>query len=174
MKMKYVLVFGLVIISGMTPASAGMFDDFRGYMNHLIGVDVEQDLNQNGAYREVIQTQPMVSDRVKSLSNIQNIKTMDQEMKRYNVNAISVQVEDTGERFYLVQNRGYVERYDGVVDIRVKCSSEDINDVADRVEDGKLGILERVEIMNTMRNKVEYSRVESNMFNFCLAGGVEA
>lgn len=174
MKIRYAFVLGIVLLSGVAPASAGVFDNIRGYMNHLMGVDVEQDMSQNAAYREVVMSQPMVSDRVKSLSNIQNIGLMDQEMERYKINAISVQVEDTNEKFYLVKGRGYVERYNEPVDIRVKCTGDDINEVAERVEDGKLGILERIEVMNKMKNKVEYSRVQGSMFNFCLAGGVTA
>ena len=172
-----ILILLMLSVSSVAPASAGFFDDVWEFVGNAeqnrgkLFDAVCGDTSQNKATGEVITTVSMVNNRVKRYNTVQNRERITPEMEHYGVNAVLVDVTDTGERFYIVRDKGIVDRFDGEVDARVEVTSGDVDFVMDRVEDGKIGILERIEISNRMRSKIVYSSVDMSLFSFCLYGG---
>lgn len=172
-----ILILLMLSVSSIAPASAGFFDDVWEFVGNAeqnrgrLFDAVRGDTSQNKATGEVITTVSMVNNRVKRYNTVQNRERITPEMEHYGVNAVLVDVTDTGERFYIVRDKGIVDRFDGEVDARVEVTSGDVDFVMDRVEDGKIGILERIEISNRMRSKIVYSSVDMSLFSFCLYGG---
>ena len=172
-----ILILLMLSVSSIAPASAGFIDDVWEFVGNAeqnrgkLFDAVRGDTSQNKAVGEALNDAPMVNNRVKRYNTVQNRERITSEMQHYNVSAVLVDVTDTDERFYIVQDKGIVDRYDGEVDARVEVTSADVDFVMDRVEDGRIGILERIEISNKMRSKIVYSSVDMSVFSFCLYGG---
>lgn len=172
-----ILILLMLSVSSVAPASAGFFGDVWDFVGHssenrgkLFDV-IRGNTSQNKAVGDDIPVTPMVNNRVKLYNTVQNRERITAEMQHYNVESVLVDVTDTGERFYIVRDKGIVDRFDGQVDARIQMSSDDVDFVMDRVEDGKVGIIERIEISNRMRDKIVYSSIDMSMFSFCMYGG---
>lgn len=176
MKLGVITMTAIMLIMCLTvPASASVWDDMKGFIGNSIQYlngNTEQIQSHTEAIEPKVIVQDRVKDRVRAYNTPENVEKLSSEMKHYNVEAVCVDVTDTGERFYLVQGQGYTERYNGVVDLRVECSSEDIEFCLERVQDGKVKILERIEMANRLRHNIEYSNVKCSTFDFCLVGGI--
>lgn len=169
------LVLGAAI--SPSPVSAGVFQDMVRMFTHSTesrgalfntGADMS---NTEAAEVQQIHAAGVLED-VKRLNTIANIEKLSEEMERYGITAILVDVEDANERFYVVKDRGIVERYDKPVDARVRMTKEDMDFVLTRVNDGDVGILERIEISNQLRGRVVHSNIELSQFTFCYTGGI--
>lgn len=178
---RYAKLILIALVLGATispaPASAGMFQDMVRMFTHSTeqrgalfntGADIG---NTEGTEGAQIHKAGVLED-VKRLNTIANIMKLSKEMERYGITSVLVDVEDTNEKFYVVKDRGVVERYDKPVDARVRMTKEDVDFVLARVNDGDVGILERIEISNQLRGSVVHSNIELSQFAFCYTGGI--
>jgi hypothetical protein len=93
-------------------------------------------------------------------------------MDEHDVKAASIRVVDTDEKFYLVKNQGFVESHNGEVDVKAQVTTDDIEFVLERTEDGELGFRERVEVTNRLKDRIINRDTGMESLKFSIFGGI--
>ena len=93
-------------------------------------------------------------------------------MDKRNVDIVAVEVEDTGEHFYMIKNQGFVKKYNGDVDVRAEVTTDDVDFVLQRMKDGELGFWERAEVTNRLSDNIVNSGSSVESLKFCIFGGI--
>ncbi|ADI73525.1 hypothetical protein Metev_0619 [Methanohalobium evestigatum Z-7303] len=123
----------------------------------------ESELDEDG------ETLEEVEDRVGNRENIDKISDF---MDEHDVKAASIRVVDTDEKFYLVKNQGFVESHNGEVDVKAQVTTDDIEFVLERTEDGELGFRERVEVSNRLKDRIINRDTGMESLKFSIFGGI--